>query len=109
MSNHSAIVFARASIANPLHSRPLTIKKAGLDQYQAERAGELHVEAGFRVHALLDGADEPLPPEAVSAAFAKRNTAKRKARVEEVLTIMADLGLVRAGERDGATLYFTRR
>ena len=61
------------------------------------------------VRELLDGTDEPLPPEAVARAFKGRASAKRTKRVDEVLTIMADLGTIRTGEREGQTLYFTRR
>ena len=61
------------------------------------------------IRELLDGADEPLPPEAVARAFKGRLTAKRRTRVHEVLAIMADLGTIRSGEREGQRLYFARR
>ena len=61
------------------------------------------------VRALLDAAPDALPPEAVARAFRGRLTPKRRARVAEVLAIMADLGIARAGERDGAGLFQARR
>lgn len=61
------------------------------------------------VRALLAAAPELLPPEHVARAFRGRLSPKRRARVEEVLTIMADLGIARVGERDGQRLYGSRR
>ena len=61
------------------------------------------------VRELLDGSPDPLPPEAIARAFKGRLSSKRRDRVAEVLTIMADLGTVREGERDGQRLFYTRR
>lgn len=61
------------------------------------------------VRTLLDATPEPMPPEAVARAFKGRLSPKRRERVDEVLAILSDLGLVRAGQRDGQKLYFTRR
>ena len=61
------------------------------------------------VRALLDAAAELLASEAVARSFKGRLSPQRRARVEEVLAIMADLGIARAGERDGATLFQARR
>ena len=61
------------------------------------------------IRELLDEADEPLPPEAVARAFKGRVSAKRRERVDEVLAIMADLGTIRSGDREGQRLYFARR
>ncbi len=58
---------------------------------------------------LLGGAEDPLPSDAIARAFKGRLTPKKRARVEEVLAIMSDLGIVRSGQRDGETLYFARR
>ena len=61
------------------------------------------------VRDLLNGAEEPLPSEAIARAFKGRLSPKRRDRVAEVLAIMSDMGIVRAGQREGRTLYFTRR
>ena len=61
------------------------------------------------VRALLDAAPEPLPPDGIARSFRGRLSPQRRARVEEVLAIMADLGIARAGERDGATLFQAQR
>ena len=61
------------------------------------------------VRTLLSGAAEPMPPEAVARAFTGRLTKKRRERVDEVLAVLSDLGVIRSGEREGQTLYFTRR
>ena len=50
-----------------------------------------------------------MPAEAVARAFSGRLTSKRRERIDEVLTILADLGTIRAGQREGQTLFFTRR
>ena len=57
------------------------------------------------VRAFLDAAPEPLPPEAVARSFRGRLSPQRRARVEELLAIMTDLGIARIGKRDGATLF----
>ncbi len=61
------------------------------------------------VRALIDAAAEPISTEAVARAFKGRLSPQRKQRVEEVLGVLADLGIVRSGQREGTTLYFTRR
>lgn len=61
------------------------------------------------VRTLLDATPEPMPAEAVARAFSGRLTSKRRERIDEVLTILADLGTIRAGQREGQTLFFTRR
>ena len=56
------------------------------------------------VRDILALADSPLPPDAVSAAFKARNTAKRKERVGEVLRALEDMGQVRVTE-DGEKFF----
>ena len=50
------------------------------------------------VRDILALADAPLAPDIVSAAFKARNTAKRRARVAEVLGVLEDMGQVRSLE-----------
>lgn len=57
---------------------------------------------------VLQAADGPLGPDAVARAFPGRATAKRQARVAEVLGILADLSRARA-TRDRASFTAARR
>ncbi|TNC74148.1 class I SAM-dependent DNA methyltransferase [Rubellimicrobium roseum] len=59
------------------------------------------------VRVLLEEAVVALSPEDVARAFKGRLTPKRRERVREVLTIMADLGIARRAE--GAGLFAARR
>ncbi|MBJ3776386.1 hypothetical protein [Acuticoccus mangrovi] len=61
------------------------------------------------VRDLLTAAPDAMPHEAIARAFKGRLTEKRRNRVSEVLDILSDLGLVRAVQREGETLYFARR
>ena len=53
--------------------------------------------------------DEPGSPLTWDRMIATNLTAKRRTRVDEVLSIMADLGTIRSGQREGQQLYFARR
>ena len=67
--------------------------KDGLDQIRVVRE-------------LLVRADDPVAPDAVSATFKGRNTAKRKARVEDVLSTLVAAGVARRTDDAG---YFLPR
>ena len=59
------------------------------------------------VRELLIRADDPVAPDAVSATFKGRNTAKRKARVEDVLGTLVAAGVARRA--DEGVGYFLPR
>ncbi|WP_156362591.1 hypothetical protein [Rubellimicrobium mesophilum] len=59
------------------------------------------------VRDLLDSAESPLSAEDVARAFKGRLSPTRRRRVQEVLAIMADLGIARYGQN--AKLYAPRR
>jgi hypothetical protein len=58
---------------------------------------------------ILHQAPAPVLPDAVSKAFAGRNTPKRRQRVEAVLATLVETGSARTGELDGQTRYFVPR
>ena len=59
------------------------------------------------VRELLIRADDPVAPDAVSATFKGRNTAKRKSRVSDVLGTLVEAGIVRQAQ-DTAEFYLPR-
>lgn len=61
------------------------------------------------VRDMLSKAQTPALPEEIASVFDGRNTQKRKARVDEVLRLLAETGGARTGELDGKTRYFTAR
>lgn len=61
------------------------------------------------VRDLLAKAPAPAQPEAIASVFDGRNTAKRRARIEEVLETLVATGLARSGEHEGQRRYFLPR
>lgn len=61
------------------------------------------------VRDVLAKAPAPALPDAVAASFGGRVTAKRRARVEQVLETLVATGAARTGRSEGATLYFVPR
>jgi len=61
------------------------------------------------VRDILSKVSAPILPDEISVTFDGRNTAKRKARVAEVLETLVAAGAARTGELEGETRYFVPR
>ena len=60
------------------------------------------------VRELLVRASAPVQPDSVSASFKGRSTAKRKARVADVLDTLVAAGVAREAEGDAGGVFLSR-
>lgn len=80
------------------------VERAGAPKWPSDAFEQIRI-----VRDVLARAPAPALPDAIAAAFDGRTSAKRKARVEQVLETLVATGAARTGQSDGATRYFVPR